>query len=217
MVQPVAAALEANGFITRGWLGLSTEDVTPEVQTLLNLPKPEGALIGGIAPDGPAENVLHAGDVLVALNDAPITDPRSLMIRTAEIPAGQTATAKFYRDGTLQTASFTVTSPPPDEKPGTAPATPPDNLTLASIGLTISADAPAQIVSVTPNGPAANTGIAVDDTITAIGTQTITSGTDLKQSLKTLQTPVATLLINGDDATGTDPGPRWVALRVGGH
>jgi serine protease Do/2-alkenal reductase len=217
MVRPVAAALEANGSITRGWLGLSTEDVTPEVQTLLNLPNPQGALIGGIAPGGPAKNILHPGDVLVALNNAPITDPRSLMIRTAEIPAGQTATAKFYRDGTLQTASFTVTSPPPDEKPGTAPETPPDNLTLASIGLTISANAPAQIISVTPNGPAANTGIAVDDTITAVGTQTIASGTDLKQTLKALQTPIATLLVNGDDATGTDPGPRWVALRVGAH
>jgi serine protease Do/2-alkenal reductase len=216
MAQPVAASLEANGSITRGWLGLSTEDVTPEVQTLLNLPKPEGALIGGIAPDGPAKNVLHPGDVLVALNNAPITNPRSLMIRTAEILAGQTATAKFYRDGIEQTGSFTVTSPPPDEKPGTAPETPPDNLTLASIGLTISADAPAQIVSVTPNSPAAHADIAVDDTITAIGTQPIASGTDLKQTLKTLQTPIATLLVNGDDATGTDPGPRWVALRVTG-
>jgi S1-C subfamily serine protease len=139
------------------------------------------------------------------------------MIRTAEIPAGQTATAKFYRDGTMQTASFTVTSPPPNEKPGTAPESPPDNLTLTNIGLTISADAPAQIVSVTPDGPAANSGIAVDDTITAIGTETIASGNDLQQTLKTLQTPIATLLVNGDDATGTDPGPRWVAVRVGGH
>jgi len=217
MVQPVAASLEANGSITRGWLGLSTEDVTPEVQTLLNLPKPDGALIGGIAPDGPAKNILHPGDVLIALNGAPITDPRSLMIRTAEIPSGQTATAKFYRDGTMQTASFTVTSPPPNEKPGTAPESPPDDLTLANIGLTISADAPAQIVSVTPDGPAANSGIAVDDTITAIGTETIASGNDLQQTLKTLQTPIATLLVNGDDATGTDPGPRWVAVRVGGH
>jgi serine protease Do/2-alkenal reductase len=217
MVQPVAASLEANGSVTRGWLGLATEDVTPGVQALLGLPKPEGALIGGIAANGPAKNILHPGDVLVVLNDAPISNPRSLMIRTAEIPAGQTATAKFYRGGALQTASFTVAAPPPDEKPGTAPAATPENLDLAAIGLTISADAPAQIVSVTPKGPAANSGIAVDDIITAIGTRTIATGDDLKQSLKTLEAPIATLLVNGDDATGTDPGPRWVALRVGTH
>jgi serine protease Do/2-alkenal reductase len=217
MVQPVAASLEVNGGMTRGWLGISTEDVTPQVQTLLGLPKPEGALIGGISPAGPAQNILHAGDVLVALNDAPITDPRSLMIRTAEIPAGQTATAKFYRDGSLQSASFAVTAPPPDEKPGTTPAPSADNLNLAAIGLTVSADAPAQIVSVSPTGPAATTGIAVDDTIQAVGTQTITTGQDLKQSLQHLQSQTATLLVSGDDATGTDPGPRWIALRVGAH
>jgi serine protease Do len=214
MVQPVAASLEANGSMTRGWLGISTEDVTPQVQTLLGLPKPEGALIGGVSSSGPAQSALHPGDVLVALNNAPITNPRSLMIRTAEIPAGQTANAKFYRNGTLQTASFAVASPPPDEKPGTSPSPTADNLTLSSIGLTISADAPAQIVSVSPSGPASNAGIAVDDTIQALGTETITSGQDLKQILQHLQTHVATLLVSGDDASGADPGPRWVALRV---
>jgi membrane-associated protease RseP (regulator of RpoE activity) len=138
------------------------------------------------------------------------------MIRTAEIPSGQAATAKFYRDDSLQTASFDIAVPPPDEKPGTAPATPPDNLTLKNIGLVVSADAPAQIVSITQNGPAAQAGIAVDDIIQALNTTPIASGQDLKNNLKSLKTPIATLLISGDDTTGTDPGPRWVALRVGG-
>jgi serine protease Do/2-alkenal reductase len=214
MVQPAVLSLETNGSITRGWLGLSTEDVTPEIQNLLNLPSTQGALVGGVSAGGPASGVLHPGDVLIALNGAPITDPRSLMIRTAEIPSGQTAIAKFFRNGSLQTASFTVTQAPPEEKPGTVPSQSPSNLTLSNIGLTVSSDAPAQIVSVTPNSQAAQAGIAVADTIQALGTQTISTGQDLKQSLATLQTPVATLLIDGDDATGADPGPRWVALRV---
>jgi serine protease Do/2-alkenal reductase len=216
MVQPVAASLETNGGMTRGWLGISTEDVTPQVRTLLNLPNAQGALIGGVAANGPANNVLHPGDVLVALNDVAITDPRSLTIRTAEIAAGQTATAKFYRDGSLQTASFAVAVAPPDQKPGTAQTAPRENLTLKTIGLVVTADAPAQIVSITQNGPAAQTGIAVDDTVQALDTTQITSGQDLKSTLATLKSPVATLLISGDNATGTDPGPRWVALRVGG-
>jgi serine protease Do/2-alkenal reductase len=214
MVQPVVASLETNGDMTRGWLGLSTQDVTPEIQSLLGLPDTQGALVGGVSPTGPAQGVLHPGDVLIALNGAPITNPRSLMIRTAEIPSGQTATAKFYRDGILQTASFAVTQAPPAEKPGTIPTQSPTNLTLNNIGLTVSADAPAKIVSVNPNSQAALAGIAVADTIQALGLQTISTGQDLKQSLATLQTPVATLLIDGDDATGADPGPRWVALRI---
>jgi serine protease Do/2-alkenal reductase len=214
MVQPVVASLETDGDMTRGWLGISTQDVTPEIQSLLGLPDTQGALVGGVSPTGPAQGVLRPGDVLIALNGAPITNPRSLMIRTAEIPSGQTATAKFYRDGSLQTASFTVSQPPPEEKPGTIPSQSPSNLTLDEIGLTVSADAPAQIVSVAPNSQAAQAGIAVADTIQALGLQTISTGADLKQSLAALQTPVATLLIAGDDATGADPGPRWVAISV---
>jgi serine protease Do/2-alkenal reductase len=217
MVQPVAASLEADGAITRGWLGISDEDVTPEIQTLLGLPNTQGALVGGVTTDGPAFNVLRPGDVLVALNGAEITNPRSLMIRTAEIPSGQTAVAKFYRDGALQTASFTIAVPPAAEKPGSAPAAAPDNINIASVGLTVSADAPAQIVSVAPHGAAEKAGIAVDDTVQALNTQTISSGEDLKASLAKLNAPVATLLISGDDGTGNDPGPRWVALPMTGR
>jgi serine protease Do/2-alkenal reductase len=215
MVQPVAASIEHYGDMTRGWLGVSTEDVTPEMQALLGLPGSQGALVGGVAADGPAFNVLHPGDVIIALNGASITNPRSLMIRTAEIPSGQAAIAKFYRNGALQTASFTVAVPPPDEKPGSVPAAAPDDLTLNNLGLTVTADAPAQIVSVAQNSPAAKAGIAVDDIIQALGTETISTGEDLKTTLASLKPPVATLLISGDDATGTDPGPRWVALPVG--
>jgi serine protease Do/2-alkenal reductase len=214
MVQPVAASLEANGAMIRGWLGLSTENVTPEVQTLLGLPDTKGALIGGVAGNGPAKAALHPGDVITALNNVPIADPRALMIRTAEIPSGQLATAQFYRDGALQSASFPIAVAPPAQKPGTAPETPPNNLTLASIGLVVSADAPAQIISLTPNSPAAKSAIAVGDTIEALDTQPITSGENLKQTMTTLKTQVATLLITGDDPTGTDPGPRWVAVSV---
>jgi S1-C subfamily serine protease len=139
------------------------------------------------------------------------------MIRTAEIPSGQTAVAKFYRDGTLQTASFTVAVPPAAEKPGSAPAAAPDNINLASVGLTVSADAPAQIVSVVPNGAAEKAGVAVDDTVQALNTETISSGENLKTSLAKLNAPVATLLISGDDGTGTDPGPRWVAIPMAGR
>jgi serine protease Do/2-alkenal reductase len=214
MVEPVAASLEANGAMTRGWLGLSTENVTPEVQTLLGLPDTKGALIGGVAAKGPANGVLRPGDVITALNDVPVADPRALMIRAAEIPSGQVATAAFYRAGALQSASFTIAVAPPAEKPGTAPESPPDNLTLANIGLVVSADAPAQIISLTPNSPAAKSDIAVGDTIQALDTQPITSGENLKQTLTTLKTPIATLLITGDDPSGNDPGPRWVALGV---
>jgi serine protease Do/2-alkenal reductase len=218
MVQPVAASLEANGSVTRGWLGISTEDVTPEIQQLLSLPGTQGALIGGTAPAGPAAGKLKPGDVLTSVNDAPITDPRSLLIRTAEIPAGQTAHAEFWRDGTEQSADITVAAPPPNPIPGTVTPQAAANINLTSIGMAVAATSSqdgAQILSVTAGGPAAKAGIVAADVVKAVGPDPVNSAADLKEALAKLSTahqPTAALLIAGDTINGDDPGPRWIAV-----
>jgi serine protease Do/2-alkenal reductase len=218
MVQPVAASLEANGSVTRGWLGISTEDVTPEIQQLLALPGTQGALIGGTAPAGPAAGKLKPGDVLTSLNGAPITDPRSLLIRTAEIPAGQTTHAEFWRDGSKQSADITVAAPPPNPIPGTVTPQAAANINLTSLGMAVAATSSqdgAQILSVTAGGPAARAGIVAADVVEAVGPDPVNSAADLKEALAKLSTahqPTAALLIAGDTVNGDDPGPRWIAV-----
>ncbi len=220
MVQPIAESLKKTGDIKRGWLGVSSQDVTPEIQKLLALPDTSGALIGGVSKSGPADGVLKPGDVLVALNGVPITDPRSLFIRTAEIPAGQTATAVLWRDGSKQTESLTVAVAPPDQKPATVQPVAAAHMTLGTIGMAVAATSDqngAQVLSVDKDGPAAKAGVVADDVIQAVGAQTVTSANDLKDSLKTISgsaQKVAALLVSGDDSTGDDPGPRWLAVAV---
>jgi serine protease Do/2-alkenal reductase len=218
MVQPVAASLQAGGSLTRGWLGISVEDVTPEIQQLLSLPDSKGALVGGTSPGGPAAGKLNAGDVLTSLNGAPITDPRSLLVRTAEIPAGQTAHAEFWRNGSKQSADLIIAAAPPDPAPGTvAPATA-ANITLSSIGMAVAATSSqdgAHVLSVTAGGPAAKAGIVAADVVQAVGPTTVNSAADLKEALAKLATanqPTAALLVAGDTANGDDPGPRWIAV-----
>jgi serine protease Do/2-alkenal reductase len=218
MVQPVVASLEANGSVTRGWLGISTEDVTPDIQKLLNLPDTKGALIGSIATSGPADGKLKPGDVLTSLNGAPINDPRALMVRTAEIPVGQTANAELWRNGAEQTANLTVAAPPPPPVPGTVAPEAGANLILASIGMAVAATSSqdgAHVLSVTAGGPAAKAGIVAADVVQAVGPITVNSAADLKEALAKLAAThqtTATLLVAGDTATGDDPGPRWIAV-----
>jgi serine protease Do len=222
MVQPVVESLKTTGTIKRGWLGVSSQDVTPKIQKLLQLPSISGALIAGITEGGPSVNKLQPGDVLVSLNGVPITNPRSLMIRTAQILSGQTANASFWRDGTLQHAAITIAVAPPDKPPGIAPAPAPQaNIDLASIGLAIS-PAPSSngltVIAVTANGPAAKAGVVADNTIGAIGAESVTSAGALRDQLNDLANShqgVAVLLISGYTAAGDDPGPRWVPVRLG--
>jgi serine protease Do len=223
MVQPIAESLKTTGAVKRGWLGVSSQDMTPEIQKLLQLPASSGALIGGVMQGGPADKKLQPGDVLVALNGAAITNTRSLMIRTAQILSGQTARAQFYRDGSLQSADITIAVPPADIPPGVAPpaATPP-NINLAAIGTAISAASSPNgltVVAVTAGGPAAKAGLVADNTIAAVGANAVTSPSTLRDQLTDLMNthqPVAVLLVSGFDAAGIDPGPRWVPVTLAG-
>ncbi|HVE20497.1 MAG TPA: trypsin-like peptidase domain-containing protein [Acidocella sp.] len=221
MAMPVAYELKATGGMIRGWLGVDTQEVTPPIQRLLSLPNTAGALVGGVAANGPAEGKLQPGDVLVSLAGIPVTNPRALLIQTAEVPAGQSIAAQFWRDGSERQTTITLTVPP-TQTDGTLhnslPPTPP--VDVAALGLTVAArPAPAgvSVTAVTDNGPAAKAGIVAGDVIEAVSGQTVATATTLQDQLKALDaanTSVATLLVSGDVADGSDPGPRWVPVPI---
>jgi serine protease Do/2-alkenal reductase len=218
MVAPVALSLEHNGSMTRGWLGIATQEVTPAVQASLGLPDSAGALVGGVSPDGPSVNKLQPGDVLVGIDGTPIKNPRALFIRVAEIPAGQSVPVTFWRDGAQMQASVVVTVPP--AAPGRTVAQPapaaPGNVNLASLGLAVSAKPTDGGVAVTSaDGPSAQAGIVAGDMIEQVAGQTVATAAALKsqvQALKQQHAPVAVLLVSGDTGDGSDPGPRWVPV-----
>jgi serine protease Do len=218
MVAPVAQALKTTGSMTRGWLGAATEEVTPQIQQLLGLPDSSGALVGAVAPNSPVSGKLQPGDVLVALGGVPVKNPRALLVRTAEIPAGQPAVARYWRDGTAQQVTLVLTVPPAamDDTITPPPPVEPGNINLEGLGLAVSlkhADGGVSVVAAT--GAAARAGIVAGDLIEQVSGQTVATAKDLQkqvQALATEQVPVAVLLVSGDAANGADPGPRWVAV-----
>ena len=78
-----------NGGVTRGWVGIEVQDLTPELAESFNLKKIEGALIAGVLKDGPADKGgIHPGDVLLAVNRSPVTDSSSLLNLIAALKPG---------------------------------------------------------------------------------------------------------------------------------
>ena len=219
MAMPVAYELKDTGSMARGWLGVDTQEVTPSIQRLLDLPDTAGALVGGVASNGPAAGKLQPGDMLVSLAGVPVTNPRALLIRTAEVPAGQSVVVQFWRDGSERQATITVAVPPTqtDNKLHNTQA-PPAPVDVATLGLSVAAQpAPAgvTVTAVTDDGPAAKAGIVAGNVIQAISGQTVATAATLQDQLKALNaadTKVATLLVSGDIADGSDPGPRWVPV-----
>jgi serine protease Do/2-alkenal reductase len=220
MAAPVAEALKATGNMTRGWLGAATQEVTPAIQQSLGLPDTSGALIGAISPGSPAAGKMQAGDVVVSLSGVPVKNPRALLVRTAEIPAGQKAAVTFWRDGAAQQATLLITVPPASLNdaivtPAAAPAAP-ANIDLTGLGLAVSAAPASGGVSVTAaTGPSARAGIVAGDVIEQVAGQNIATAADLQSQVQRLaqsHQAAATLLVSGDAPDGTDPGPRWVPV-----
>ena len=92
--------LKAHGRVMRGWLGVHIQPVTGDIAASLGLEGAEGAIIARVQPESPAaEAGLEQGDVITAVNQAPIEDTRSLSQTIAAIDAGTSATLTVWRDG----------------------------------------------------------------------------------------------------------------------
>lgn len=78
VAKDVVDQLREHGETRRGWLGVQIQPITPDIAAALGLERDEGALIAGLI-DGPAQEAgLRAGDVVVAVDDTPITSARDL-------------------------------------------------------------------------------------------------------------------------------------------
>ena len=102
MVRDVVAQLQDKGTVVRGYLGVESQKIDPEMASALHLTgdAQHGALIATVAEGSPAEKAgVAPGDVVVAINGAPVNQPRDLAVAVADIKPGSKATLTVLRDG----------------------------------------------------------------------------------------------------------------------
>ena len=99
--------LREKGSVTRGWLGVQIQSLTPELRESLDLPAEGGALVAGVIKGDPAEKAgLKAGDVVVEFNGHPVRSDRDLVTIVGNTSVGKKAVLKVIRDG--KSLSFDV-------------------------------------------------------------------------------------------------------------
>jgi serine protease Do len=100
LVKGLLPELEANGSVTRGWLGVSIQKVTPELAQSLGVGEARGALVAEVTGGSPAQQAgIERGDVIVAYNGKKIDDPSALPALVAGTPAGETVPVEVLRGG----------------------------------------------------------------------------------------------------------------------
>ncbi len=92
IVRQVMEQIIREGSVTRGWVGIEVQDLTPELAESFNLKKTHGALIAGVLKGGPADRGgVRPGDVLLAVNGKSVDDSSSLLNLIAALKPGESA------------------------------------------------------------------------------------------------------------------------------
>lgn len=100
MVKSVMNAIREEGHVTRGWLGISIQDVTPQLADALGTEYEYGALVADVMPQTPAaQSDLKRGDIIIALNGKRTDDTRELRQRVADTAPGTDVTLTVGRNG----------------------------------------------------------------------------------------------------------------------
>ncbi|MEX0644663.1 MAG: PDZ domain-containing protein, partial [Parvularculaceae bacterium] len=95
--------------MTRGWLGVSIQDVTTEIAAALGRKDAKGSLVSDVLDGTPAAKAgFLSGDVVLAVNGKDVADTRDLTRSVAAIKPGTKANVKILRDGAEKTLAVTI-------------------------------------------------------------------------------------------------------------
>jgi len=120
MARQVLDQIIRTGKVTRGYIGVSIQDVTPELAAALKLSETRGALVGDVDPSGPAaRSGLQSGDVITQVNGTPILDSRALRLMVSSMAPGSSVTLQVLHEGQPRNVTITLGDLPAKE---TAPA-----------------------------------------------------------------------------------------------
>jgi Do/DeqQ family serine protease len=98
-----------SGGVTRGWIGVEAQAISPAVAESFKLGSTRGALIAGVLRGGPADKAgVKPGDVLLEVQGKPVADPTGMLNLIAALAPGQPAKVKLKRHGQDVDATITV-------------------------------------------------------------------------------------------------------------
>jgi serine protease DegQ len=99
----------ATGTVTRGWIGVEVQDITPELADSFKLPNTHGVLIAGIVRGGPADRAgVKPGDILIEVDGKPIADSSAMLNLVAAAQPGKPAALKLIRNSSTLSMKVTV-------------------------------------------------------------------------------------------------------------
>jgi serine protease DegQ len=115
----VLESIITTGSVTRGWIGVEPQDVTPEIAESFGLDQKSGAIVAGVLKNGPADRAgIKPGDILMSVNGQEITDTTRLLNVIAQIKPGTAAKVHLVRKSHELDLDVVIGKrPPPPKQP----------------------------------------------------------------------------------------------------
>jgi serine protease Do len=123
--KPLIPQLISTGEVTRGYLGVTIQSITPELAKAMNLREQKGALVADVRSGGPADKGgIKRGDVIIAYNGKVVEDSHHLPVLVAATPVAQEVTVTILRNGQEKKLAMKVGQLPGDKTVAAQPAHP---------------------------------------------------------------------------------------------
>jgi serine protease Do len=199
LIKALLPQLEEKGFVTRGWLGVTIQDLTPPLAKALGVPTSEGALISGVNEGSPAaRGGLKEEDVVVALDGDKVASSTALTRMVALKAPDSVVTVTVFRGGKEQQVKVKLGTRPDLEEIGVVDKPEHNERETArqKIGLAFQDIDPrlaeasglpkqgALIVDVTPGSPAEKAGLRRGVVVVEVNRKPVTSRDELMRALK---------------------------------
>ena len=208
IVEHIADDLRDDGQVSRGWLGVSIQNVSPELAAAIGVEGTTGALVSEVLPNSPADGILQQGDVILSFNGDTVDSSSELPVLVGTTAIGTDSKVTVLRNGQEETLDVTIGK----HEAQTASAANPAEDTVAgkTLGVTVAPLSDATraeigvsegvhgvvVTSLKPDSPAAKAGLRRGDVIVKLGNQDVETPEALKSALESQTTDPALVLIN---------------------
>ena len=223
-VKKVVSQLKEKGSVTRGWIGVQIQSVTPEIADSLGLKSVQGALVAEPQSGGPAAKAgIEAGDVITSVNGATIKDARELARQIGGLPPGTSVKLALLHKGAEKAVTLTL-GQLPDQREARAETGNNNNssgtdvprlgLTLAPAGQVAgSGNEGVVVTNVDPNGIAADHGFKTGDVILDVGGKKVGNPGEVRDAIRDAQKDGKRTVLMRVKSGGE--GTKFVAVRLG--